>query len=295
MVRRSSAARLHLARTAEACQQSFAKMEVKQLVNKSLLQTAKMLGSRWPVRPRALVLMFHAVDRSGSPYSIAPEVFRAQMEVLLARGSRFVRARELAQALSTRQGLNQLVCVTFDDALESVAEPIQWLHERGGSASLFVVTTPFGFNQWDAGRPDIPRRNCLSWEALRSLATLGVEIGSHSVNHPRLSRLTPSRVDYELRNSREALQQKLAVAVDALAYPYGDFNRAVVAAARAIGYRCAFTIQPLYVSARTNLMLIPRHEPTSVAQLDELISGTTHLYYHALGLWHRTRSIYLSG
>ena len=270
-------------------------MEVKQLVNKSLLQTAKVLGSRWPVRPSALVLMFHAVDRSGSPYSITPEVFRAQMEVLLARGLRFVRARELAQALSTRQSLTQLVCVTFDDALESVAEPIHWLHERGGCASLFVVTTTSGFNHWDAGRPDIPRRNCLSWEALRSLATLGVEIGSHSVNHPRLSRLGPPSVECELRGSRDTLQQKLAVAVDALAYPYGDFNRAVVAAARAVGYRCGFTVQPSYVSARTNMMLIPRHEPTTVAQLDDLISGTNHLYYRALGLWHRSRNIYWSG
>jgi hypothetical protein len=43
---------------------------------------------------------------------------------------------------------------------------------------------------------------------------------------------------------------------------------------------------------RTNLMLIPRHEPTTLAQLDELISGTSHLYYRALGLWHRTRNIY---
>jgi peptidoglycan/xylan/chitin deacetylase (PgdA/CDA1 family) len=267
-------------------------MEVKQLLNKALLQTAKALGSRWPVRPSALVLMFHAVDHSGSPYSITPEVFRAQMEMLLAHGLRFVRARELAQALSTRQPLNQLVCVTFDDALESAAEPIRWLHERGGYASLFVATTELGFNHWDAGHPDIPRRNCLSWEALRSLATLGVEIGSHSVNHPRLSRLASPELENELRASRDTLQQKLAVSVDALAYPYGDFNRAVVAAARAVGYRCAFTVQPSHVSARTNLMLIPRHEPTTLAQLDELISGTSHLYYRALGLWHRTRNIY---
>jgi peptidoglycan/xylan/chitin deacetylase (PgdA/CDA1 family) len=267
-------------------------MAVKHLVEKSLLQTAKVLGGKWPLRPSALVLMYHAVDRSGSPYSIAPEAFRAQMEVLLAHGLRFVRARELAQALSTRQPLHQLVCVTFDDALESVTEPIRWLYERGGYASLFVATTELRFNHWDAGRPDIPRRNCLSWEALRSLATLGVEIGSHSVNHPRLSRLAPPNLEYELRDSRDMLQQKLAVSVDALAYPYGDFNRAVVAAARAVGYRCAFTVQPSYVSARTNLMLIPRLEPTTLAQLDELVSGTSHLYYRALGLWHRTRNMH---
>lgn len=260
---------------------------MKQPLKTSLLQTAKLLGSRWPVRPNALVLMFHTVDRSGSPYSILPEVFRAQMEALLAHGLRFVRARQLAQVISTGQLSTQLVCVTFDDALESVTEPIRWLYERGGNATVFVPTSKSGFNHWDADRPDIPRRNCLSWEALRSLATLGVEIGSHSVNHPRLSRLTAANLEYELRNSRDTLEQTLAVAVDALAYPYGDFNRAVVSAARGAGYRCGFTVQSAYVSARTNLMLIPRCEPTTIAELDELMLGTSHLYYRAVGLWHR--------
>ena len=68
-----------------------------------------------------------------------------------------------------------------------------------------------------------------------------MRFGSHTLTHPSLVRLDDAQLRRELVESRRKLQDLLGEEVNLLAYPYGDANRRVRAAAIEAGYRMAFT------------------------------------------------------
>ena len=71
---------------------------------------------------------------------------------------------------------------------------------------------------------------------LRELAAFGWEIGSHTRNHPRLTKLDGAELELELAGSREDLNSRLDAECRTIAYPYGDVDVRVAEAARLAGY-----------------------------------------------------------
>jgi len=117
--------------------------------------------------------------------------------------------------------------LTFDDAylnFRSRAWPI--LAERRLPVTLYV---PVGFVNREAPCPirgtTLP---ACTWEDLKSLAAEGAAIGSHTISHVNLVRAPLDRVDSELRDSRQILEQRLGMSVPSFCYPQGKWTRAVV-------------------------------------------------------------------
>ena len=71
----------------------------------------------------------------------------------------------------------------------------------------------------------------MSWDQLAALAAAGWEIGSHTQTHPHLTELAPDRLAEELAGSRAEIERNLGLPCPAIAYPYGDHDDAVLAAA----------------------------------------------------------------
>jgi peptidoglycan/xylan/chitin deacetylase (PgdA/CDA1 family) len=88
------------------------------------------------------------------------------------------------------------------------------------------------------------RRFCLlTADELRALAQAGMSVGSHTMSHPVLARLSDESVWEEMRASREALGRVLGRPVWAIAYPFGDPASAGAREfdmAAQLGYKCAF-------------------------------------------------------
>jgi peptidoglycan/xylan/chitin deacetylase (PgdA/CDA1 family) len=82
----------------------------------------------------------------------------------------------------------------------------------------------------------------LSWDQIKEMKRHGFSFGSHTVNHPDLTKLQRRFVEYELRRSKEALEDKLSQRVDFVSFPFGKYNREVEELAREAGYQKAFTI-----------------------------------------------------
>lgn len=107
-------------------------------------------------------------------------------------------------------------------------------------------------------------RLSMTWEEVRTLAESGVDLGSHTLSHPILSRIPLAQGAIELSESRKIIEEKSGRPVVAFAYPNGhraDINDEVVKLARQSGYQCAFTLQPgptRYRSVRNNPLLIRR-------------------------------------
>lgn len=100
------------------------------------------------------------------------------------------------------------------------------------------------------GLPRVPRY--LDTAGVKELARQGVEIGSHTRRHPILPKLDDAALQDELVGSRRALIE-LCGACPGLAYPNGDSDERVQAAARAAGYEYAIAVTPQRPSTRFNL------------------------------------------
>jgi hypothetical protein len=93
----------------------------------------------------------------------------------------------------------------------------------------------------------------LTWDEVRAMAKQGFEFGSHTLSHPILTGLSPTRARRELAESRDRLQDELNEPIRTLAYPNGtsaDFNPEIEAMAKSCGYAVAFTLVPGPARAR---------------------------------------------
>ena len=92
----------------------------------------------------------------------------------------------------------------------------------------------------------------MTWEQLRSLASAGWEIGSHTATHPHLTEIGDGALEEELTRSKAVCEERLAAPCTSLAYPYGDVDSRVVAAAARAGYGAAAAL-PRRLSSRDAL------------------------------------------
>ncbi len=113
----------------------------------------------------------------------------------------------------------------------------------------------------EAGGPDPPNAG-LRADQLRTLLASGMDIGFHTLRHDRLTSLAPTDLDRAMVCGRAALERLVGHRMTAIAYPYGQANRAVADAAEAAGFATGFTVQQRPVLADSNPLLLGRLSPT---------------------------------
>ena len=111
-----------------------------------------------------------------------------------------------------------------------------------------------GIDRWLSG-PHEHELACMDADQLRELADAGWEIGSHTRSHPRLTSLSDG-LGPELAGSRARIEELVGAPCQSLAYPYGDADDRVAAAAAEAGYLAAATLVPF--EPRPEPLLWPR-------------------------------------
>ena len=197
------------------------------------------------------ILTYHSLDDSGSVLSTRPGLFRRQMHSLASRGIPVAPLEEVARG-------RKALALTFDDGYENFAEcAVPVLEELGLPATVFVVSGRCGgWSDWETAG-GAPRLRLMDWGVLGSLPPRLISLGSHTVSHVNLTRLTAARMEAELGDSRREIEQRLGRAVPDLAYPYGSVNQAARAAA-ACRYRLAAGTSLRYVGPGCDALELPR-------------------------------------
>lgn len=124
--------------------------------------------------------------------------------------------------------------------------------------------------------PNVPPKEFLplSWEQIREMDSSCIEVGSHTVTHPILTRISAEKLRYELRESRARLESVLGHKVELLGYPNGDHNSSVQQEAVRAGYNCAVTADYGLNNGRTNLLALKRiHTEQNIAHFVKNTSG----------------------
>lgn len=184
-------------------------------------------------RSTGVVLMYHDVPASER------DAFAAQCDAITRLGV----PTELADMHRPTDG-RWRVAWTFDDGFRSFAhEAVPEMEARGIPSTVFLPT------RWVCNTDE----SDTTWPGIthEEVAALppSVHVASHSRSHPRLPALDDAGLADELVGSRTDLEGLLGRPVTLLAFPFGDHDDRVDAAALDAGYDRCYGIVPTEVSA----------------------------------------------
>jgi peptidoglycan/xylan/chitin deacetylase (PgdA/CDA1 family) len=164
------------------------------------------------------ILMYHAIASvklaHRHPYyetSTSPSLFGKQMELLRKKGYEIVGIEKALELKSSHPC--KMAVITFDDGFYDFFEqafPV--LEMNGFSATVFLPVGLMG--KEFAGRP------IMTWDHARTLSRKGIWFGSHSITHRKLTEMTLSDAEYEIRQSKKILESSLGTSINTFAYPY---------------------------------------------------------------------------
>lgn len=218
---------------------------------KNLLNRA---GQRGPI-----TLMYHSITPGKSKpkwrWAVSYQAFCDQLTLLQDFGWHLARASNLSNVNSLPQ---RTAVVTFDDGYADNFPAFEELAKRKLCASWFIVSRDIGsHSSWV--RKEITPEPMLNAEQLQTMADAGMEIGSHTYTHCRLTELNDKVLDWELTASKQALSETIGRPIESFAYPYGLHNERITHAVRCAGYHVACT-------TRTGSGLVD-HDPLRVRRL----------------------------
>lgn len=188
------------------------------------------------------MLMYHAVTPGTGaptwPWAVSMQQFCDQLDFLAAAGYATPTVSELVSAPAKWTG--RTAVITFDDGYADNLAASAALQKRGMRATWFIVTGAIGeVPTWPAdGRP---AGRLLNATELREMQAAGMEVGSHTVSHVRLTEVDDTRLHQELGGSRATLEDLLGHAVTSFAYPFGARDARCAEAVHQAGYTAACT------------------------------------------------------
>ena len=200
-------------------------------------------------RPR--VLMYHMVREhiDGAKFNklrVKPAEFEKQVAWMKVQGFNFVTMQELQQNWGKHP--DKTVAITFDDGyLDNLENAFPILEKYQAKATIYVVVDRHD-RDWSTYKKahhnsgELAREQKLSDEQIQLLAKSGlVEIGSHTLTHANLDKLSDQECFDELFQSKQQLEQMTGQQVTSFAYPFGIYSQRDVNVAKQAGYHNAVT------------------------------------------------------
>lgn len=136
------------------------------------------------------------------------------------------------------------IVLTFDDGFANVFEHgLEPLARHGFRAVVFLVADLIGgCNGWEMQEGEA-RQPLMDETQVKEWLAAGHEIGSHTLTHPFLTRLSLKKAGEEISASKKKLEDCFGRSVRHFCYPYGDWNPAVRDLVVAAGYETACTTE----------------------------------------------------
>ncbi|VBB09815.1 polysaccharide deacetylase [Lucifera butyrica] len=220
----------------------------KGIILLGLLATIAVFWLLYPENNGVIVLEYHSISHLGGLFCLAPDTFEQQMGYLAQNGYTAISLDQLSAGLNDEDALPaKPVLITFDDGYtDNYTTALPILEKYGLRATVFIIT----------GKVDQP--GYLTWAQIKDMLARGIDIGSHTVSHRDLSKLSAVEQEKELKESKKTLEKALSRPIDYLAYPFGGFNAATLRLLGETGYLGAFSGIPGVNTANTNPYILHR-------------------------------------
>jgi len=174
------------------------------------------------------ILLYHHIDTSptDSRYYVNPEKFEEEIKLLHDWGYSTITTVQLIQAITLGTKLPpRPMLITFDDGhLDNYTTAFPIMQKYGFTGVLYLVYNYLDTDQY------------MNTVQVLEMVHAGWEVGSHSINHYDLTKLTEDKQHREIVESRQLFEQKLGIPILTFAYPFGYKNPAVLDYAHFAGY-----------------------------------------------------------
>ncbi len=255
---------------------------------------------------RFCVLMYHMIAEPASlkeqHFACPPARFSKHMQALLRKGYQPVSLRRIAAYLNKGAALPEKpIVITLDDGYaDNYSHAFPVFRQHNIPATIFLVTNTIGdVNRWEQDER-APRRAMLTWPQIQEMQQAGIEFGSHTLNHPRLTRIPETVARAEIHDAKRILEDRLGEPVDWFAYPYGDYNERILAITREAGYRLACSVRAGFNRADVEPLLLRRIDVAGTDNVWQLLQkiryGTNEasrfgpLHYYSRRLLHKAHA-----
>ncbi len=193
-----------------------------------------------------LILTYHSVlePRTEEEREIVttPQMFARHMQTLVSLGYTTLTAGQLRRRFESGEPLGaRTAVITFDDGyLNFYENALPVLQQHGLTATVFVTSGYLGrAGDWETGG-EYPSWMLMTPQQVAQAHAAGIEIGGHSVNHLDLTQ-AGSRLQSDVTGNRQQLEDIIGAPVTEFAYPFGRYNRRVMAALTEAGFRSGGT------------------------------------------------------
>lgn len=237
-----------------------------------------VLPAAWQFNRGPRIFMFHSIGsapvelKEGEPTpQHSQELFATFCEWLVSHAT-VLTASELAERRrSGGRSSERLVAITLDDGYEdnfTIALPV--LRALDIPASVYITTGII--------RDDDSAEGCgLTRGQIREMHHSGIEIGAHTVTHPRLTQLDASSAEREIIDSKEALEEVTGARCEGFCYPYGWFDDSVKGLVSKAGFSYAVSTKdvmfPGYDPWALGRTVIPAGGPVSPTEFAIRLCG----------------------
>ena len=111
-----------------------------------------------------------------------------------------------------------------------------------------------------------------------------VNMQSHTMFHPILSKCHENEVRTEIFNSKKLLEREYQLNINAISYPNGDYSERDILLAKEAGYKCGVTVDFGFNTINTDIFRLKRLSVNDTNDIDELI-------VKASGVWAFIKTI----
>ena len=230
--------------------------EKKKVKNESLVVTSPKIDDVISIlhRKQVPVLCYHHIrayrpgESSNTRVYIVPvEHYIEQLKMLADSGYHSITPAQYYAYLTTGAALPpKPVMITFDDTHEAQfsigAAELDSFHFKG---VFFIMTVSIG------------RPRYMSADEIKSLSDHGHIIAAHTWDHHNVKKYGPEDFDIQLARPRRKLEAITGKPVEYFAYPFGEWNEAIIPELKKTGYKAAYQLrekrdssEPLYTIRR---------------------------------------------
>ena len=212
------------------------------------------------------VLLYHHVsdqETNMPDLTLSTSEFTRQLSLLRSHGFQTISPAQLRSFMQgERVSLpDKAILITFDDGYaDNYTQAFPILKQFGYTATIFMVGINFD------------RANRLTSPQIREMTASNLTIGAHSMTHPDLTQISPSKLRYEVTGSKEKAEKVILTEVGYFAYPGGYYNVAAMEAVEAAGYQGAFSVlSGVNQPERDNVFLMRRIPIFRTTNFDQLL------------------------
>src|SRR3989344_460756 len=201
--------------------------------------------------PTAIILLYHRVAESENDInrlSVSLENFENQL-AYLSKKFKIISLNELTDDLKNNKLKRNSVVITFDDGYaDNLYNALPILEKHKVPATIFITTGKVGDNSpffWEENMLEKDQGRCVNHQELKQLSSSPfVEIGAHTVSHPKLSKIDIDEQMREITESKSTLEKLMGTPVRSFAYPFGgkgtfDEDTVHLVAKNGFNYACS--------------------------------------------------------